>query len=55
MGTFSYGLRNFGEHPFPDIGRLCVIVPIKTESWLHFNARLDDGTPEVRFEMALRR
>jgi hypothetical protein len=47
MGTFSYGLRNFGEHPFPDIGRLCVMVPIRTENWLRFSARLDEGDPEV--------
>jgi hypothetical protein len=32
---------------FPDVGRLCVIVPIKTENRLHFSVRLDDSTPEV--------
>jgi hypothetical protein len=34
----------------PDVGRLCVMVPKKTENWLRFSARLDDGAPEVRFD-----
>jgi hypothetical protein len=29
------------------------MVPILTNSGLHFSARLDDGTPEVRFERAV--
>jgi hypothetical protein len=29
------------------------MVPIKTENWLHFSARLDDGVPEVRFERSV--
>jgi hypothetical protein len=29
------------------------MVPIKTESMLHFSVRLDDGAPEVRLERAL--
>jgi hypothetical protein len=29
---------------------MCVIVPKCTENWLRFSARLDNGTPEVRFE-----
>jgi hypothetical protein len=45
---------DFGERDFPDVGRLCVIVPKKTENALHFSARLADGTPEVRFERAVR-
>jgi hypothetical protein len=28
----------------------CVIVPLCTENALRFSARLDDGSPEVRFE-----
>jgi hypothetical protein len=32
----------------------CVIVSIKTESWMHFRARLDNGTLEVRLERAVR-
>jgi hypothetical protein len=30
------------------------MVPKKTENWLHFSAVLHDGTPEVRFELAVR-
>jgi hypothetical protein len=30
------------------------MVPIKTESMLHFSVHLDDGVPEVRFERAVR-
>jgi hypothetical protein len=41
---------DFGERDFPDVGRLCVMVPKKTESMLRFSARLHDGAPEVRFE-----
>ena len=47
--------RKFREHPFPDVGKLCVMVPVMTENWLRFSARLDEGDPEVRFELALRR
>jgi hypothetical protein len=39
---------------FPDVGRLCVIVPNQMESRLHFSARLDNGTPEVRLERKVR-
>jgi hypothetical protein len=31
-------------------GSSCVIVPIKTENWLRFSARLHEGAPPVRFE-----
>jgi hypothetical protein len=32
----------------------CVIVPLCTENWLRFSARLDEGAPEeVRFERAV--
>jgi hypothetical protein len=41
---------NFREHPFPDVGRLCVMVPLCTDNRLRFSARLDEGAPEVRFE-----
>jgi hypothetical protein len=27
-----------------------VIVPLCTENWLRFSARLDEGAPEVSFE-----
>jgi hypothetical protein len=40
----------FRTPTFPDVGRLCVIVPLCTENWLRFSARLDDEVPEVRFE-----
>jgi hypothetical protein len=30
------------------------MVPICTENWLRFSARLDDGALEVRFERAVR-
>jgi hypothetical protein len=37
--------------PSPDVGRLCVIVPLCTENRLRFSAALEDGAlPEVRFE-----
>jgi hypothetical protein len=49
----AYGL-GFREHPFPDVGRLCVLLPIRTENRLHFSVRLDEGDPEVRFELVLR-
>jgi hypothetical protein len=42
----------FGQF-LPDVGKLCVMVPIKTENWLHFSARLADGTPEVHFELTV--
>ena len=29
---------------------VCVMVPKKTENRLRFSARLDEGTPQVRFE-----
>ena len=35
-------------------GSMCVMVPIKTESMLHFRVRLDDEVPEVRLERVLR-
>jgi hypothetical protein len=35
---------------FPDVGRLCVIVPLCTENWLRFSAVLHDVAPDVRFE-----
>jgi hypothetical protein len=36
---------------FPDVGRLCVTVPKKTENALRFSARLHEGVPgEVRVE-----
>jgi hypothetical protein len=28
------------------------MVPKKMETWLRFSARLADGTPELRFELA---
>jgi hypothetical protein len=40
----------FREAPFPDVGHLCVIVPLCTENVLRFSVRLDDGAPAVRFE-----
>jgi hypothetical protein len=40
----------FVELFFPDVGRLCVMVPLCTENALRFSARLDEGAPEVRFE-----
>jgi hypothetical protein len=30
--------------------RTCVMVPIKTESMLHFSVHLGDGVPEMRLE-----
>jgi hypothetical protein len=45
---------NFLEHTFPDVGRLCVMVPIRTEKWLRFSSQLDDGTVEVCFERVIR-
>jgi hypothetical protein len=30
------------------------MVPLCTENWLRFNASLDDGVSEVRFELAVR-
>ena len=41
---------NFGEHPFPDVGWICVIVPLCTENVLRFSAVLHDVAPSVRFE-----
>jgi hypothetical protein len=35
---------------FPDVGRLCVIVPLCTENALYFSAKLADRVPEVRLE-----
>jgi hypothetical protein len=29
---------NFGEHTFPDVGRLCAMVQKCTENWLRFSA-----------------
>jgi hypothetical protein len=49
---FEYFRRHYG-HFFPKPGSggsMCVIVPLCTESRLHFSVRLDDGAPEVRFE-----
>ena len=34
----------------PKIELACVMVPICTQNWLRFTARLDDEAPEVRFE-----
>jgi hypothetical protein len=45
---------NFRESDFPDVGRLCVMVPKKTEYWLRFSARLADGALGVRFELMAR-
>jgi hypothetical protein len=33
---------NFPDHTFPDVGRLCVIVPISTERRLRFSATLGE-------------
>jgi hypothetical protein len=33
---------SFRENPFPDVGRLCMLLPIRTEDALLFSARLDD-------------
>jgi hypothetical protein len=41
---------NCPEQTFPDVGRLCVLLPIRTENRLRFSVHLDDGVPEVRFE-----
>jgi hypothetical protein len=30
------------------------MVPKKTENWLRFSVRLDDGVPEVRLERVAR-
>jgi hypothetical protein len=38
---------------FPDVGKLCVIVPLCTENVLRFSVQLDDEAPEVRFERAV--
>ena len=38
----------------PEIELAWVMVPLCTENWLRFNARLDDGASEVRFERAVR-
>jgi hypothetical protein len=46
-------VRNFSDGLFPDVGRLCVIIPLCTENWLRFSAILDEGAPEVRFERAV--
>jgi hypothetical protein len=35
------------------LGSACVIVPVCTENWLRFSARLDHSTPEVRFVRAV--
>ena len=48
------GSLNFAEHDFPDVGRLCVIVPLCTENRLRFSTRLDNGSPEVRLEREVR-
>ena len=64
MEHYEYVRRHY-RHCFPkprfrvsiDIrneGSMCVIVTIKTENRLHFSVRLDEGDPEVRFELALR-
>jgi hypothetical protein len=53
-GASDRGYADLRENPFPDIGRLCVLVPKKTENALRFSARLDDGTPEMRFDWAAR-
>jgi hypothetical protein len=37
---------NVAERPFPDVGRLCVMVPVCTESRLRFRAALREE-PEV--------
>jgi hypothetical protein len=37
---------NCPEHIFPDVGRLCMLVPICTESRLRFRATLGEE-PEV--------
>jgi hypothetical protein len=37
----------------PEIDMACVIVPVCTENWLRFSARLDDSAPEVSFERAI--
>jgi hypothetical protein len=41
---------NARAHPFPDVGWICVLVPLCTENGLRFSARLADGTPEVHLE-----
>ena len=46
---------NFGEFPFPDVGKLCVMVPVFTENWVRFSTRLDDVTQTVRFELVNRK
>jgi hypothetical protein len=37
----------------PDVGRVCVIVPLCTANRLRFGARLDDGVPELSFDLAV--
>jgi hypothetical protein len=49
-GASDWGYADFRERTFPDVGQTCVLVPKKTENWLRFSARLDNGLPEVRFE-----
>jgi hypothetical protein len=38
----------------PEIELAWVIVPKKTENWLHFSAILHDGASEVHYELAFR-
>jgi hypothetical protein len=40
----------FGEFSVAEESSTCVMVPIMTESMLHFSVRLDEGVPVVRFE-----
>ena len=44
------GYADFRELSFPDVGRLCVIVPLRTESRFRFSATLDQ---EVEVELVL--
>jgi hypothetical protein len=47
-------LADFRERAFPDVGRLGVMVPLCTEHWFRFSAKLDDRVPEVRLERVAR-
>jgi hypothetical protein len=39
---------------WPETVNTCVLLPICTENWLRFTARLGDEAPEVRFERTVR-
>jgi hypothetical protein len=42
-------IATLGQEPEKEL--TCVIVPLCTENWLRFSARVDDVTRTVRFEL----